>query len=133
MANNIGISIDLCAFKSVIEKKKNQAGQQVDCIVIPIEANNLKLSTDNNGKPHVNVYGFGNPRTQPSKFENDKSTHILNHDPGKEIREALKSENPPRYPATLGSLTVWDQVQQGGIEPQNQSVGFVQEGDALPF
>lgn len=98
-------------------------------MIIPISANHLTKTEK--GNVYMNISAW--PRRTASQFENDKSTHIINQDPGKEIRDAMKAETPSRYPATLGSLTVWDQVQQGATEPQSQSAGYVQEGDDLPF
>jgi len=133
MANNMSGRFDLCALKSVIEKKKNKAGQEVDCIVIPLAANHLELATDSKGKYHVNLDWSAWPRKTPSQFENDKSTHIVNQDPGKEIRDALKSETPARYPATLGNMVAWDQVTGGTPEPESNAAGMIGEGDDIPF
>lgn len=119
----------LTALKHVREKRKIQSGEMVDCIVIPLQPNHLKLTEK--GNVYVNFSAW--PRKTVSQIEGDKSTHLINHDPGKEIRDMLKTAG--QYPATLGNLTVWDQVQstpQTG-EQAPASMGEIDPTADLPF
>ena len=127
--SNITGSINLRAFKnSFIETRKNKSGQAVKCVTIPLEPN--YLSETDKGNVYVNVSAW--PRKNPPTNEKDKSTHIVNHDPGKEVRDKLKSAN--EYPATLGNLTVWGEQSHSEQAPAATDHGeFNGNTDDLPF
>ena len=125
--SNITGSINLAGFKHILEKRKNSKGEMIDCITIPLSANYLN-KTDK-GNVYVNISAW--PRKNAPKNENDKSTHIVNQDPGKDVRAKLKEAN--EYPPTLGNLTVWDQA-SGETNDQPANYGtFEGTADDLPF
>ena len=70
------------------------------------------------------------PRRTAAASEKDKSTHIVNYDPGKEVRDELKAVS--QYPPTLGNLTVWDQVTSTSSEEHSGAQTY-EESDEVPF
>ena len=98
---------NLMAFNNAfIEERVNKAGAKIECVTIPLENNFLAL-TDRGNVP-VNWVAWAN-----EKIKSDH-THLINLDPGKEVREQLKAAG--EYPPTLGAL----KVDEGG--------GFQQTG-----
>ena len=84
-----------------IEKRVNKAGAEIMCVTIPLENNHLQ-PTDRGGV-FVNWTAWAN-----DKIKSDH-THLINLDPGKEVREQLKAAG--EYPPTLGAL----KVDEGGF------------------
>lgn len=124
----IRLSINLTAFVHIREKRKNRAGELVDCIVIPCDANHLKFT--DKGNLYVNATAW--PRKNAPQNENDKSTHIINHDPGKDVRDSLKADG--KYPATLGNAYVdSDEVQHTAPTSDNSYSAPASHTDDLPF
>lgn len=77
-----------------IEERVNKAGATVKCVTIPLE-NNFLAPTDKGGV-FVNWTAWEN-----DKIKSDH-THLINLDPGKDIRDRLKAAG--EYPPTLGAL-----------------------------
>ena len=88
---------NLMAFNNAfIEERVNKAGATIKCVTIPLE-NNFLAPTDKGGV-FVNWTAWEN-----DKIKSDH-THLINLDPGKEVREKLKAAG--EYPPTLGALKV---------------------------
>ena len=114
--------------KAFTEERKDAAGNTVTCAVIPLPHNHL-TKTDK-GNVFVNLHAN---EIAPEKRKADrKDTHIVNQDPGKEIRQKLKDAG--KYPNTLGNLVDW--AQSGPSEQQAATTpaqaGFADPGPA-PF
>lgn len=122
-------NIALTQFKHVIEKRKNTKGEQITCLVIPLEQNDLTLTEK--GNVYVNWVAWD--RKTVSQVEGDKSTHLINQQLPKEKAEAMKAQKI--YPPTLGNLTNWADVPQTGApgEPAPNTVDMTANPDDLPF
>jgi hypothetical protein len=115
---------NLMAFNNAfIEDRVNKAGATIKCVTIPLENNFLAL-TDKGNVP-VNWVAWEN-----DKIKSDH-THLIKLDPGKDVREQLKTAG--EYPPTLGALKVdeGDGFQQTG--KIDEATMPLPAGDGLPF
>lgn len=85
----IKTNINLAALKHVVMKKKNQAGEEVDCLVIPIEANHLFKGEKG---LYLSLIGFD------LKNKTDKSTHMVKQSFSKEYLDGLSAEDKEALP-----------------------------------
>lgn len=121
---SISGSINLMAFeKAFTEERKDSNGNSVICAVIPLPHNHLTKTEK--GNVFVNLHAN---EIAPEKRKADRrDTHIVNQDPGKEIRQKLKDAG--KYPTTLGNLVDWD---QSGPSEQAAATSPAQAGFAAP-
>ena len=106
--------------KAAIRLLKGKDGGMVECVVLPIEANNLF-------KGEKGLYfkwiAF------ESKQEGSKDTHLIKQSFDKEKREEMGEEQIKALPI-LGNLRVWGPREES--EPvSSMEMGF--EDDGLPF
>jgi hypothetical protein len=107
-------SINLAAFEKATILKMGKT--QVDCIVIPLEANDLKMAGDKGGV-YLNIVAF------PMKELKEYATHIIKQSVSKEQRES-GIEKP-----ILGNLDV--RGQQSAAADKAPTVAASE--DDLPF
>ena len=88
--------LNLAAFQHAIMNVTRKDGSKVECIVIPIEENNLFKSEKGNVYCDSKVWEIS-----PEKRKGE-DTHLINQSLKKEVREAIKAAG--KYPPTLGSL-----------------------------
>jgi hypothetical protein len=117
--------INIAKLKHVVMNKKNKAGQEVKCLVIPIESNHLFEGKDGNVYLDIVAFDVKNPKAD------SKDTHIVKQSLPKEVREAMSEEEKNAMPI-LGNLNA------GGSgsneQPANAAPGVVlEENDDLPF
>lgn len=117
-------SINLTAFKHVITKVKNKAGEAVDAIVIPLDANYLKKH-ETNGSFYFNLVAWENKKPQ------EHSTHGIKQSFNKEQMASFSAEEKNSQPF-FGNLKIADNVAQSVVNTSNDfTVGA--GGDDMPF
>ena len=116
---NISTTINLAATKHAIKKMKNKAGEQIDCIVIPIKDNNLFHSEK--GGVYLNLIGF------PVKEVKQNQTHIVKESFKKETLEAMTEEQRNNLPI-FGNHSVLSRTATGEVVEVSS-----EEDDDLPF
>lgn len=128
---NLSGKINLTGFnKAFTETRKDQAGNDVPCVVIPMPHNWLEKTE----KGNVFANFFGNEIPAEKRKANRKDTHIVNMDPGKEARQKLKEMG--EYPPTLGNIVDWGQVspQEPQANDSPAQAGFsAPSSDPAPF
>jgi len=113
--------INLMQLTSVIKKMKGQSGD-VECIVIPIESNNLFKGEKG---LYLDLIAF----ELKEKKNDSKDTHLVKQSLDKVTRELMTDEELKAMPI-LGNLRVWDD----NFESESKSSMEVQdESDDLPF
>jgi hypothetical protein len=116
--------------------KKDQEGNQVECLVIPIDKNNLQRSTK---EGYNNVYFdfVAWPLKEPRRNDNGNltQTHLVKRDTSKEERDNMSQDELNNMPI-LGSLVNLEGEQTGGADIPNDAGGgqtFDENSDDLPF
>lgn len=121
--NMIGGKINLALLTHVLQMKKNSNGKEIECIVIPIEKNNLFKSEKGNIYLDIIAFELKDPK--------HGDTHLVKQSLPKKVREAMSKEDLEKMPI-LGNLKV-----MGPQEPEAANAageGVVQsEDDDLPF
>ncbi len=120
----IGMKINLAKLTHVLMTKKGQSGQEVKCIVIPIEENNLFESDQ--GNVFVDLIAF---EIKEPKYDD---THLIKQSLPKEVREKMTEDEKKSQPI-LGNANVNLNIGEG--EPNNPAGAgaTVGENDDLPF
>lgn len=85
----ITTSINLAALKHVVMKKKNQAGEEIDCLVIPIDQNHLFRGEKG---LYLNLVGFD------LKEKTEHKTHMIKQSFSKEHLEKLTEDERKALP-----------------------------------
>ena len=117
----IGGKIDLTQLSHVIQKKKGKSGD-IECLVIPIEQNNLFKGKDEN--VYLDIIAF------PIKEPKYDDTHLVKQSLPKDVREKMSKEELEAVPI-LGNLNV--NVGSSSQTPNNAAEGTLEEEDDLPF
>lgn len=117
-------NLNLSKLQSAVMKIKGKTGNMVDCVVIPIDANNLYRHKSG---VFFNFIAFEMNNTQP----NSKNTHIVKQSLPKSVFDKFTEEQKKAQPI-IGNLTV------SGLSQQNSNSGFVPEQsedseEELPF
>ena len=115
--------LNLAAFQHAIMNVTRKDGSKVECIVIPIEENNLFKSEKGNVYCDFKVWEIS-----PEKRKGE-DTHLINQSLKKEIRESLKSQG--KYPPTLGSIR--EQQYEASDTVDNSFNNVETSGSDLPF
>lgn len=122
--SNISTKINLAALKNaaIIKSGKNK---DVDCILIPINQNNLFKSEK--GAVYLDLIGF---EVAPEKRKADsKDTHLVKQSLPKAIQEAQSDEEKRAMPI-LGNHIYWSWASSASNEVAAPSVS---SEDDLPF
>ena len=122
--SNIGGKLDLTQLIHVKTKKKNKAGEEIDCIVIPVQTNNLFQGEK--GNVYIDLIAF------PLKEAKDYATHLVKQSLPKDVREKMSKEDQNAMPI-LGNLKVMDGAQSSAPNTAAGSGVTVGENDNLPF
>lgn len=118
--SNISSKVNLAALKHSVKKLKAQTGE-VECLIIPIEANSLYKGEKG---VYLDLTGF----EIKNKTGDSKDTHLVKQSFPKEVYEVMTDEDKKAQPI-LGSHIVWSQSGQLG----DAAVNVQQEEDDLPF
>lgn len=118
----ISTKINLAALKNaaIITSGKNK---DVDCILIPIEQNNLYRS--DKGAVYLDLIGFETPVDK----RKGKDTHLVKQSLSKEIQDKMTEEEKKAMPI-LGNHIDWDDTQSA---PAEQGAKVANDLDDLPF
>lgn len=125
MSNNITTKLNLSGLKSVIKPQRFQDGSMQDCLVIPIDKNNLFK-----GEKGIYLELTHIPLKEPGK-DGRKDTHLVKQNIPKEVYEAMTDEEKQATPI-IGNTIVW----AGGASNHvgNAAAPVEQkEDDDLPF
>ena len=118
----IGGKLNLATLDHVVMKKKGKDDKEIECIVIPIEKNNLFKSEK--GNIYLDIIAF------ELKEPKHGDTHLVKQSLPKKVREGMSKEALDAMPI-LGNLKVMG-LQEA--TPNSDSEGVVQsENDDLPF
>lgn len=117
--------INLAALQHAIMQIPTKNGTKVECLVIPIAANELFKS--DKGNVYLDFAAF---EIAADKRKGD-DTHIISQSFKKEKRDAMKAAK--QYPPTLGNLRA--DGAGGGEKPAEQISDFTlpENGSGLPF
>lgn len=119
----IGGKLNLGQMKHVVQTKKGKTGD-IECLVIPIEQNNLFKGKD--GNIYLDLVAF------PLKDPKHNDTHLVKQSLPKDVRDKMTEEEQKAMPI-LGNLN----VNLGGGSapaPNNPAADEVLgEDDDLPF
>lgn len=116
---NLSTKLNLAALKHTRKLLTGQSGQ-VDCLIIPIDANNLYKGEKG---LYLDLYHIAIKKPA----EGQKNTHLVKQNIPKDIYELMPEDDRKAMPI-LGSSIVW--------EPQNNDAPLadpIGEGDDLPF
>jgi hypothetical protein len=119
--STISGKLNFLQLKVVVKKMKAQSGE-INCLVIPIEENNLFVGEKG---IYLDFIGF----EYKSKKEDQKDTHLIKQSLPKEIREKLT-------PAELESIPIIGNLQVWGEKIDSEPVSNpdpLDEVDDLPF
>lgn len=119
---NISGSINLLMLKGAVKKMKAQSGE-IDCLVIPIDQNNLFRGEKG---VYLNLIAF----EITAKKEGSKDTHLVKQSLPKEKRESMTEEQLKAMPI-IGNLAVW--VEGGFNQEPLTDPTPIPEADDLPF
>lgn len=118
--SNISTKVNLAALKHSVKKLKGQTGE-VECLIIPIEANSLFKGEKG---VYLDLTGF----EIKNKANESKDSHLVKQSFPKEVYEKMTDEDKKAQPI-IGSHILWGQSGQLG-----DSIVVVQaEEDDLPF
>jgi len=121
--SRISTNLNLLQLHAVRKMITGQPGP-VECLVIPIEKNNLIVGEKG---IYINLIGFD---IDPEKRNADsKDTHLVKQSFKKEVREAMGEEELKALPI-LGNHVVWSGTNES--EPTS-STDLQKEEDDLPF
>jgi hypothetical protein len=118
--SNISSKINLAALKHSVRKMKGQTGE-VECLIIPIEANNLFKGEKG---VYLDTTGF----EIKNKTGTSKDTHLVKQSLPKEVYEKMTDEQKKEQPI-IGSMIVW----AGGGSLGDAAIIEQDESDDLPF
>jgi len=121
----ISTKINLAALKNaaIITSGKNK---DVDCILIPIEQNNLYRSEK--GAVYLDLVGFETPVDK----RKGKDTHLVKQSFSKEVLAAMPEDEQKALPI-LGNHIDWDQSGVSSGERVELGATIVADVDDLPF
>jgi hypothetical protein len=116
--------------------KKDKEGNQIECLVIPIDKNNLVRSTKE-GYDNIYFKFVGFPLREPRRNDNGNltQTHLVRRDTSKEERDNMSQDELNNMPI-LGNLVNLEGEQTGGADIPNDAGGcqtFDENSDDLPF
>ena len=118
----VGGKINLAKLHHVLQMQKGKTGE-VECLVIPIEKNNLFKGKD--GNVYLDIVGFDLKDTSKG------DTHLIKQSLPKDIRDKMSKEELEAMPI-LGNLNV--NLGSGGGTPNTPSPGVTLGAeDELPF
>jgi len=122
--SRISGKLNLLQLHGVVKMMTGKDKKQVECIVLPIEKNNLFKGEKG---IYLDLIAF---EVDPAKRNNDsKDTHLVKQSFPKEVRDLMSEDDLKKLPI-LGSLQVWGERTEG--EPVSSSVPQKEEDD-LPF
>lgn len=132
--SNVKSQLNLKNLVHVVEKRKSKSGAEVECLVIPIEAN--KIFVGEKGF-YLNLIGF----ELADEKKNQNQTHLIKQSFSKEYLDALTDEQKKQLPI-LGNHYIVDQTISVPVKRDGITQNFVEEEildmvneqeDDLPF
>lgn len=119
----IGGKINLATLDHVIMTKKGKDKKDIECIVIPIEKNNLFKSEKGNVYLDIIAFELKDPK--------HGDTHLVKQSLPKKVREAMSKEDLEKMPI-MGNLKVMGPKEATPANSAGDGV-VVDENDDLPF
>jgi hypothetical protein len=119
--SNISAKLNLLMLKGAVQKMKAKSGL-IDCIVIPIDQNNLFRGEKG---IYLDMIAF----EIKNKQNDSKDTHLIKQSLPKEIREKMTQDELNAMPI-LGNISVWGEHAES--EPVS-SPAPIDPGNDLPF
>lgn len=106
---------------SAIVKRKNKEGKEIQCMLIPIEENNLFLSDKGNVFLDIRFEDI------PEDKRKGDDCYFISQSVGSEKYKEMKAAG--YYPPSLGYAKIWEPSGSGEVD----NVPVVNEEDDLPF
>ncbi len=123
---NISIKLNLTQLKSVKKVMKRKDGSQVECLVLPIDSNNLF-------RGEKGLYIDLTAIEIKNKVGDSKDTHLVKQSFDKETYNAMSDEDKKKLPI-LGNAILWGrQEPEPVIAEELNDLPNDDENDALPF
>jgi hypothetical protein len=116
---NITAKINLRQLKSHVMKMKSKSGENIDCIILPIEQNHLFKGEKG---IYLDLQGY----ELKERREGQKDTHLVKQNLPKEVYDSMTDEEKNALPI-LGNMTVWGKTEP---EPRNFEVYQPDPGEA---
>ena len=132
----ISIKLNLTKLVHVKQKRKDKEGNEVECLIIPIDKNKLQRSTK---EGYNNVYwdlvAFELKEPRRNDNGNLSQTHLVKRSLSKEERDKMSQEEKNELPI-IGNLVDFDKFSSRQDETPNDAGGgkvFESDEDDLPF
>lgn len=120
--SQISVKINLRQLKHVVKTMKRKDGTTIECLIIPIKANNLY---EGEKGLYLDLSAFALKEMK----EGSKDTHLVKQQLPKEVYNAMSEEERKATPI-LGNAILWS----GHSEPEpNTSSDIEMTEDDLPF
>lgn len=116
--DNFNAKLNLLKLKRAGVMQIQGRGEVLRCLVIPIEENNIFVSTDDNNRPKAAYLDLTAWALQNPKYE---ETHMIKQSLPKEVREKMTDEEKKAMPIL------------GGMRPANFDVPNAAATCAAPF
>ena len=121
--STITTKLNLSQLKHVIQKKKVKSGEEIDCLVIPIELNNLFKSEK--GNVYLDLIGF----EIKEKKTDSKDTHLIKQFLPKSTYDGM-TEDEKKEMKVIGNHVLWSAQEPDPNSPVSEPID---EDDDLPF
>src|SRR6056297_1107315 len=132
----ISIKLNLTKLVHVKQKRKDKEGNEVECLIIPIDKNKLQRSTkEGYNNVYYDLVAFEMKEPQRNKDGKITQTHVVNQSLSKEERENMSEEEKKEY-SFRGNLIDFDKYGSKQDDTPNDAGGgqvFESDDDQLPF
>jgi len=123
MSNSrLSVKLNLATLKCVVKPQTNKAGQQVDCLIIPIDVNNIFRGEK--GGMYLDLTAF--PIDPTKRHADSKDSHLVKQIFPKEVYEKWTEEEKKAQPI-VGNVITWDGA------PAEVAATVLKEEDDLPW
>ena len=127
--DNFNAKLNLLKLKRAGVMQIQGRGEVLRCLVIPIEENNIFVSTDDNNRPKAAYLDLTAWALQNPKYD---ETHMIKQSLPKEVREKMTDEEKKAMPI-LGGMRPASFEVQNAATTSDAPFAHTQNSDDLPF
>lgn len=127
--DNFNAKLNLLKLKRAGVMQIQGRGEVLRCLVIPIEENNIFVSTDDNNRPKAAYLDLTAWALQNPKYD---ETHMIKQSLPKEVREKMTDEEKKAMPI-LGGMRPASLEVQNAATTCDAPFAQTQNSDDLPF
>jgi hypothetical protein len=121
--SNISVKLNLAGLKHTVKKMKGQSGNEIECLVIPIDLNKLYRGE----KGLYLDLTLIEIKDRSKQAPDQKDTHLIKQSFAKDFYDTLTDEQKKEFPI-LGNAIQWSSISNEPSLSQTQ-----EEEDDLPF